>query len=41
MGRVADGVRAVPLSLLQLRVLRFGFLQNGDVRVGVGVGVFR
>jgi len=25
---------------LQLRVLRFGVLQDGDVGVGVGVGVF-
>jgi hypothetical protein len=32
---LANRVRATALSLLQLRVLRLGFLQDGDVRVGV------
>ena len=35
ISRIANRVRAMALSLLQLRVLRLRFLQDGDVGVGV------
>jgi hypothetical protein len=35
IARIANRVRAMALSLLQLRVLRLGFLQDGDVGIGV------
>ena len=35
IARIANRVRAIALSLLQLCVLGLGFLQDGDVGVGV------
>ena len=35
IARIANRVRAIALSLLQLRVLRLGLFQDGDVGVGV------
>jgi len=35
IARMANRLRAIALTLLQLRVLRLGFLPDGDVGVGV------